>query len=178
MANFTISLHKTLLHEGGYINDPDDRGGETYKGISRNAHKNWKGWKILDSYKYKKEFPKILDTDIELHREIERFYLINYWNPLKADLINHQYVANSIFDFGVNAGIKTSVKLAQSIIEVETDGIIGTLTLGKLNAQDSNNFLTAFTVKKIAYYISIIKNRPANKKFLYGWIIRSLTFSL
>lgn len=41
MAEFNIAFQKTLTHEGGYVNDPEDSGGETYKGISRNNHKNW-----------------------------------------------------------------------------------------------------------------------------------------
>ena len=36
MANFTIALKKVLKNEGGYANNPNDAGGETYKGISRN----------------------------------------------------------------------------------------------------------------------------------------------
>lgn len=38
MANYK-AISKVLKHEGGYVNDPDDKNGETYKGISR---KNWK----------------------------------------------------------------------------------------------------------------------------------------
>ena len=34
MAKFIISFQKTVTNEGGYINDPDDLGGETYKGIA------------------------------------------------------------------------------------------------------------------------------------------------
>ena len=44
--------------EGNYSNDKDDPGGETYKGISRNMNKDWEGWKIIDSYKGKKNYPE------------------------------------------------------------------------------------------------------------------------
>lgn len=87
-----------------------------------------------------------------------------------------QSIADSIFDFGVNAGVKTSIRMVQSVLGTEEDGIIGPKTLVKLNSADTKLFHAAFTVKKIAYYISIIKKRPANKKFLYGWIIRALQF--
>jgi len=38
MAKFNLAFSKMLFHEGGYVNDPDDLGGETYKGIARNSH--------------------------------------------------------------------------------------------------------------------------------------------
>lgn len=176
MANFNISLHKTLIHEGGYSNDPDDLGGETYKGFSRSAHKNWKGWDIIHKYRSKPGFPKNLEADIELQKEIEYLYRVNYWNPINGNSIMIQSIADSIFDFGVNAGTKTGIRLVQSILGTEVDGIFGTKTLAKLNSTDTKLFHAAFTVKKIAYYIAIIKKRPVNKKFLYGWIIRTLQF--
>ena len=47
MAQFKIAFQKTLLHEGNYSNDPSDLGGETYKGIARNIHSSWSGWRII-----------------------------------------------------------------------------------------------------------------------------------
>ncbi len=176
MAEFKISLQKTLNQEGGYSNDPDDSGKETYKGISRESHNNWSGWTIIDRYKAKSGFPSILDKDVELQKQVELFYLYEFWLPLKADQIQNQTTAESIFDFAVNAGIKTSVQLVQSIVGTKADGIIGEKTLQKLNSLDFGYFQPAFTVAKISHYISTIQKRPTNKKFLYGWIIRTLSF--
>ena len=44
MANFTQAYNLTSAHEGGYVNDALDRGGETYRGISRVYHSSWNGW--------------------------------------------------------------------------------------------------------------------------------------
>jgi lysozyme family protein len=176
MAEFKISLQKTLTHEGGYIIDSDDWGGETYKGISRVSHNNWSGWAIIDKYKTKTDFLSILDKDMELQKQVELFYLYKFWLPLKADQIANQTTADSIFDFAVNAGIVTSVQLVQSIVGTKADGIIGEQTLKKLNSLDFGYFQPAFTVAKITHYISIIQKRPTNKKYLYGWIIRALSF--
>lgn len=46
--NFLKSYDILIKHEGGYVNDPDDKGGETYKGIARKFNPDWKGWKIID----------------------------------------------------------------------------------------------------------------------------------
>ena len=166
-----------LTHEGGYSNDPDDRGKETYKGISRANHNNWSGWSIIEKLKGKSDFPSILDKDVELQKQVELFYLYEFWLPLKADQIQNQINADSIFDFAVNAGIITCVQLAQSIIGTKTDGVIGVITLTKINTIDPKHFQAAITVGKIAYYMYIIKKRPTNKKFLHGWIIRSLEYN-
>lgn len=176
MADFKLSLQKTLAHEGGYVHDPIDAGGETYKGISRKAHPNWKGWNCIDNYKTQPDFPKTLDENIELQNQIEQFYLKNFWKRLKADKIEKQRIADSIFDFAINAGIKTSVRLAQTIINAETDGIIGPKTLEKLNNFDPQHFLSAFTLAKISHYLAIVKKRPANQKFLNGWFTRALEY--
>lgn len=177
MAEFNIAFQKTLTHEGGYSNDQDDQGGETYKGISRNAHKTWPGWSIIDKYKSQTDFPVALDKNPDLSVLIKQFYQTNFWSPLNADHIQNQTTANSIFDFAVNSGLTTSIRLAQSIVGTKIDGVIGEQTLKKVNSMDFGHFQAAFTVAKIEYYMNIIRNRPTNKKYLSGWITRALVFN-
>jgi lysozyme family protein len=177
MAEFKISLQKTLAHEGEYVNDPVYSGKETYRGISRANHGDWKGWSIIDQYKIKSNFPFNLANNTDLEKQVELFYLYEFWLRLKADQISNQTTADSIFDFAVNAGIKTSVQMVQFIVGTKADGIIGDQTLQKINSLDFGYFQPAFTVAKISHYISIIKKRPTNKKYLYGWIIRALEYS-
>jgi len=176
MAKFNLALSRMLSHEGCFVNDPDDLGKETYKGISRASHSKWSGWTIIDSYKAKSGFPTILDKDVELQKQVELFYFNNFWTPLNGNLIANQTNADSIFDFAVNSGITTTVHIVQSVIGTKADGIVGDQTLKKLNSLDFGYFQPAFTVGKITHYISIIKKRPTNKKYLYGWIIRALSF--
>ncbi len=176
MANFNISLQKTLAHEGEYVNDPSDPGKETYRGISRASHGNWKVWSIIDQHKNKPNFPFNLVNNTDLDKQVELFYLYEFWLPIKGDLIANQTNADSIFDFAVNAGLKTCIEYVQSIIGTKADGVVGEKTLAKLNALDFGYFQPAFTVSKIRHYITIIKKRPANKKYLYGWIIRALEY--
>ena len=57
MAEFDISFQKVLSYEGGYVNDPDDPGGETYKGIARKMNSKWDGWVLVDLLKQKPGFP-------------------------------------------------------------------------------------------------------------------------
>lgn len=172
MANFEEALNKVLKHEGGYVHDPDDPGGETYKGVARKMHSKWEGWDLVDLNKNKTGFPKNLDKDAELQELIEDFYKINFWNRVKGDDIEHQQVAESIFDFGVNAGAGTSAKLAQVVVEAVVDGVIGKNTIVKINSFDADHFLASFAIAKIARYVSIVKRRPTSKKYFYGWVRR------
>ncbi|MDD3488327.1 MAG: glycosyl hydrolase 108 family protein [Paludibacter sp.] len=177
MAKFNLALLKVLSHEGGYVNDPDDLGGETYKGIARNSHSSWSGWQIIDKSKKDKSFPVKIVNDVNLQQLVEQFYFELFWQPLKADQIQNQTSAESVFDFAVNSGLSTSVRLVQSIAGTKIDGIIGAQTLNKINSIDFGYFQAALTVAKIEYYMNIIRRRPTSKKFLLGWISRSLSFN-
>jgi lysozyme family protein len=174
MADFATAFTKVLKHEGGYIDDPDDTGGETYKGIARNIHPQWPGWNIIDQLKATNDFPSNLDRNQELQLLIRSFYKETFWHPIKGDEIQSQLIAESIFDFCVNAGLKTGIVIAQTVIGINADGIIGPVTLKKLNGELPELFLASFTIGKIARYVHLVKNRPAYKKFFFGWVRRAI----
>jgi lysozyme family protein len=177
MAKFNLALSKVLSHEGGYVNDPDDLGGETYKGIARNSHGSWYGWFLIDQYKNKPDFPCSLEANSKLQVSVEQFYFDTFWKPLNAEQVQNQTSADSVFDFAVNSGLSTSARLVQSIVGTKIDGCIGEITLNKINSMDFGYFQSALTVAKMEYYMNIIRKRPTSKKFLLGWISRSLSFN-
>jgi lysozyme family protein len=174
MANFTSAFNATMKAEGGYVNDPQDPGGETYKGIARKFNSKWDGWISIDMAKREKSFPANLDANDGLQEKIKSFYEINYWDKIRGDDITDQNIAESIFDFAVNAGTITSSKLAQITVDEEPDGTIGPVTLQKLNAMDARTFLALFSLHKIARYINICEKRTESKKFFYGWVKRTV----
>jgi lysozyme family protein len=178
MATFETALQKVLKNEGGYVNDPDDPGGETYKGVARKVFSKWDGWEIIDSMKHEGTFPANLDKNDSLQEMISDFYRINFWNKVKGDDITNENVAFAIFDFGVNAGVKTSVSIAQKVVDAKADGIFGSQTLKLINGHDPEMFLASFTLAKIARYISIVQKRPSSKKYFYGWVCRALNSSV
>lgn len=180
MADFNPAFDKTLCHEGGYVIDSDDPGGETYKGISRRNWPGWLGWTIIDLIKKRPGFPDSLNTSdaIEIKQqldyEVRTFYFNEFWKKAKFDLIQSQLVAESVFDFAVNAGLVVSVQLAQQVANVTADGQMGPKTLGAINAMDSRLFVAEFALKKIARYIKICEARPESKKYFYGWVRRAI----
>ena len=174
MADFSKAFQLVLAHEGGYGNDPDDPGGETYKGVARKIHSKWEGWQNVDMRKREPGFPANLERDLQLQESISDFYRVTFWDKIKGDDIQNQEIAESIFDFGVNAGVATSATLAQLVVKAKTDGVIGPQSIATINAFDPEHFLAAFTVAKIARYVSIVKKRPTSRKYFYGWVLRAL----
>lgn len=174
MASFQDAFDATMRAEGGYVNDPQDPGGETYKGIARKMQAKWAGWVTVDLLKRRPGFPRNLDADTALQGQVRDFYESQFWDRVRGDEIVDQAIAESIFDFAVNAGPVTSIKLAQLSVRAEADGVIGSDTLARLNADDPRAFLAVFALNKIARYVSICEKRPDSRKFFFGWVRRTL----
>ena len=122
MADFNNAFNKVIQHEGGYVNDPSDPGGETYKGVARKIFTKWDGWLLVDTAKQKSGFPANLEQNADLQQRVKNFYELNFWDKVNGDKITNQTIAESIFDFAVNAGVSTSASLAQMVIGQKTDG--------------------------------------------------------
>jgi len=174
MADFKTAIKVTLKSEGGYVNDPDDPGGETYKGIARQRNSKWPGWINIDLHKNKNGFPKNLENDKDLQNKVHALYEANYWDKILGDKIKDQDIAESIFDFAVNAGPRTSTKLAQIAVGAIPDGVIGPNTLKKINNDDKRAFLASFAIAKISRYVSICEKRHQSRKYFFGWVRRTL----
>lgn len=119
MADFDRAFKKVVFNEGGYVNDPDDAGGETYMGISRRAYPNSIIWKHIDEitkrYKTIKTINQKLKENTELTEKIKAIYKSDYWMPFNLDNVNTQRLADQIFDNAVNRGVSATKKLIQRI---------------------------------------------------------------
>ena len=113
-ANFIIAYNITEKNEGGYVNDPKDNGGETYKGVSRKSNPNWEGWTIIDSCKKSnKNFKKILPTIIKLESTVQKLFKRKYWDKMRGDEFIDQDMANKLYDTCVNMGVTTAIRIFQ-----------------------------------------------------------------
>ena len=167
MADFKLAFEKMIRNEGGYKlhQISGDNGGQTYAGIARNYHPNWPGWRFVDA--------DDLD-DPELTAQVHNFYKNSFWDKIKGSQIERQKVAETLFDFAVNAGYRTAVKLAQLVVDTTPDGIIGSKTLSKLNQVEGNDFNLRYALAKIARYAQIVNQDRSQNKFLLGWLNRTL----
>ena len=166
MAEINPAFEKMIRNEGGFIlhEVPGDRGGKTYAGIAYNFHPSWEGWVALENN----------SNDPKITQMVRDFYKEKYWDRVKGDDLNSQEVAESIFDFAVNAGVRTASKLAQLVVNVTPDGIIGNITTKKLNEINTELFISNYALAKIARYANIVSRNSSQRKFLLGWINRTL----
>lgn len=135
MVDFDIALKLTLQNEGGYSNNPKDKGGETYAGISRNFNPTWIGWRIIDNLKLKwkttRRIDEFLATDKTIIEAVKIFYKKNYWLKNNLEKLISQDMANLVFDFCVNSG--GAILRIQKFLLIEADGICGNETIEALN---------------------------------------------
>lgn len=121
MANYELEFSKLILAEGGYVNDKDDAGGETYLGISRKFNPAWSGWKQVDEVKKKfptytnKQFTNVLKANKILTNSARQYYKVKYWDKLKLDNENSQELAHQMFDTGVNMGLNIAKQIYDRI---------------------------------------------------------------
>ena len=183
MANFQLAKEKILKIEGGYVNRSADKGGETFRGISRNANPDWAGWKIVDAFRNLPNFPASLDKHLNLLQLVDLKYKADYWDSLKLDNIIYQGVADEIFDISVNMGIVTAAHLTQHALnlmnknqkdykDLTEDGKLGAITIMCINA--TKNFqalMKALNVLQGARYAKICEADPTQEEFFVGWIM-------
>lgn len=169
---FQQALKIILKHEGGYVNDPSDSGGETNYGITKNtaAAAGYKG--------------SMKSIPMEV---VEKIYKDNYWNKLCLDIIAAKDVQLAIilFDSAVNCGPSKASTWLQRALQLLTDkqiqpqGNVGPLTLSTFESL-SNSKLPALRQIVLSlrggHYIEISEKYPKNTKFLSGWFSRLSTF--
>ena len=109
--NFDLAIERVLGHEGGYVNDPDDPGGETKYGISKRAYPNENISALT------------LDRAKELYRR-------DYWQPLRCEEMPWP-LSMLVFDCGVNQGNQVAAKTLQKALGVAQDGSLGNVTMSK-----------------------------------------------
>lgn len=164
MADFEPAFQRMLCNEGGLKlhTVAGDKGGQTYGGIARNRNPQWPGWAYFDR-------GETAPTEL-----VRRFYREEFWMVARLDHVIHQRTAENIFDFGVNAGMPTAVRLAQIVIGAVADGIVGPKTVAALNIADPERFASMYALAKIARYRDIVTRDRTQIKFLLGWINRTL----
>ena len=116
--NYQKCLETILHHEGGYVDHPDDPGGETNLGVTKKVYEEWGGTKNMK------------DLTVE---DVAPIYKKNYWDRVKGDELPSG-LDLCVFDFGVNAGTGRAAKYLQSMVGATADGAIGPATLRAVHA--------------------------------------------
>jgi lysozyme family protein len=181
MADFKESMKilAQLEHENDNSKMLHQNGGEnglTFWGIYQSAHPNLTLWNIIKGYlishKDIKIASKLLAENKDVMNSVYDFYKKEFWDKMNLDLVISQHKANEIFCFGVNVNWITAVKETQRLLGFNSsnvDGLMGMVTLSKLNNFSEKGFDIEFDKVEIAYYDLIIKRKPYLAKNLKGW---------
>jgi len=182
MKSFVNAFDNLIGEEGGYSNNKKDAGKETYKGISRRFHPEWKGWEIIDSLKEKKGFKKLLNKNEDLNKLTKDFYYNNYWKKFKGDALPY-IIAEELLEQSVVLGTwKTAGKNLQTALnllnlngkvfeDLVVDGLVGKKTISALNKVNSRRVLTVLNGLEFCRFKESMENRPLNEVFR-GWFDR------
>jgi lysozyme family protein len=184
MANFNPAYSITKNIEGGYANDSVDKGGETYKGISRENFPEWIGWPIVDANKALSNFPDAMEANEGLQNLVRLFYKKEFWDGCNLDYIIDQAIANEIFDTAVNMGVYIASVFLQKALnvlnrnqtlyhDIPITGKIGSLTTEAANnSKESAAVVKIMNVLQGARYVEICLANPKQEKFIRGWLSR------
>lgn len=161
MAKAELLKPFILRWEGGFVNDPLDKGGETNKGITIGTFRRFYGKDATV------EQLKNITDEQWLH-----IFKCGYWNKWKADEIKNQSVANIVVDWAWCSGTVTAIRQVQKILDVEVDGVVGDNTLTAINTVDQHSLFDKIHSKRIEFVEDIVKRDAAQLRFLKGWINR------
>jgi lysozyme family protein len=169
-------INRVIDLEGGYVNNPDDSGGETNFGITQQVARN---------YGYSGDM-RVMPRTLAY-----RIYADLYWNSLKLDdvLPLSEKLAEEMVDTGINMGVGRAGKFLQTCLnalnlrgelydDLKVDGGVGPVTLKALSeflnwrGQDGETvLLRAMNALQGAYYIELSQNRQKDETFVYGWLL-------
>ena len=155
--NFEECLEMLLEHEGGYVNNENDRGGMTNLGVTRRVYEDW-----VDRPVTEQEMRDLTPEDVA------PIYKKNYWDRVRADDLPAG-LDWACFDWAVNSGSSRPAKAVQRAVAAKPDGFIGAQTL-QLVAEKEPEYIIdyVYTVRQ-AFYESL----DDYKHFGRGWSRRN-----
>ena len=155
MTTFDEIIEHVLEHEGGYVNDPTDLGGETKYGIT-------------------KRFYPDIDIKNLTKEQAKEIYKRDYWDKNRVDELPEQ-LRHIFFDMCVNQGRGTAVKVLQRAAnakgaKLKVDGGMGPATLKAVQNVEHDRVKSY----RVLHYANLVINKPEQEKFWYGWFKRAL----
>ena len=155
LTTFDEIIDITLEHEGGYVHDPKDLGGETNFGIAGRFYPD------VDIKNLTKDGAK------DIYRK-------DYWDKNKIDDVSDN-LKHIYFDMCVNQGRGRAVKILQQAANakgagLKVDGGMGPMTIAAMDGVE----LQRVRAYRIKYYADLVTRKPDLEKFYFGWFRRGL----
>lgn len=151
--NFAEALQKLLVHEGGFVDHPDDPGGMTNLGVTKKVWEEWVGHPVDE-----KQMRALTPVTVA------PLYRAKYWDKIKGDDLPTG-VDYAVFDAAVNSGPGRAAKWLQSCVGVEPDGGIGPKTLAAVTAVDASELVEDYNKRRLSFLMDL----PHWGTFGKGW---------
>ena len=146
--DFDTAFIRLVGEEGGYVNDPQDPGGETNFGISKRAY----------------------PTEDIKNMTLERakfLYKRDYWTRVRAEELPAE-IRFDLFDVAVNGGVGRAVQLLQGAVDETQDSVLGPKTLAAAVAMEPNRLKARYNGWRLDY----LNKLPTWPRFGRGWTQR------
>lgn len=166
--SFAEAFAFTLGEEGGYVNDPVDRGGATNYGVTQDTYNRFRDVNNLG----RQAVRNITRT------EVEHIYRKFYWDDGQCEFINQHSSRLALlhFDACINHGLRNAAKVLQRALGFtgsNVDGLWGPMTRGAIAAhKDLDELIRRQMEKREDFYIDIVVSNNSQLKFFRGWLYR------
>lgn len=148
---------RVIQIEGGYVNNQNDKGGETKYGISKRSYPNLDIKNITSDQAY-----EIIKRD--------------FYDVMKIGQVVDPSVRSKLIELAVHMGVPVASKLVQGVVGVKVDGIIGPITVSAINGKPNGADLVNQIMKaQLLYYCDRVEKDPGQSVFLRGWVKRAVT---
>jgi lysozyme family protein len=145
---FDDAFEALMAHEGGYVNDPHDPGGETKYGISKRA------------------YPAVDIGGLTLEAA-KAIYRRDYWRPAGCESVP-EAVRFDLFDMAVNSGIRPAIKTLQRAVGAGEDGVLGPVSLAAIEGLAPAALMARFNGARLA----MLTELATWPRFGKGWARR------
>lgn len=139
MSVFDAIFDRLMKHEGGYVNHPNDPGGETMYGVTK---------RVAQAHGYFGDMQKLPKS---LAKQITEK---SYYKAVKGDQLD-RLIAWQLTDAAYNHGNRQAVKFLQRAVGASADGLIGPRTLEAVAAIDKNDVVLLFNAERIEFYTGL-----------------------
>ncbi|WP_313043247.1 glycoside hydrolase family 108 protein [Acinetobacter sp.] len=136
---FDQIFERCMGHEGGYVNNPKDPGGETNWGVTI-------GTARANGYHGAMRSMTRLQAK-EIYRKA-------FWERAKCAQY-HSALSFQLFDTAINHGIGNAIRILQRAVDVADDGAVGKFTLGAINEKSIDDVLVLFNAERLEFYTKL-----------------------
>jgi lysozyme family protein len=154
--NFSRAINAVLEYEGGYVNNPQDKGGPTNLGVT-----------LANFRAYVKPDGTIDDLKKLTREQAGVVFRRHYWDEVMGSSLPDG-IDLCVFDYAVNSGPSRAVKLLQTLAGTAADGKIGSKTLAAVEAIEPGMLIDELCDGRLKF----LKGIPSFPTFGKGWVSR------